>query len=265
MRLLRVSVGLMLGLVLATPVQAAVVINEAFPNPSGTDRTEPIEFIELYNTGNELIDLTGYTLQDKVKTFTLSGMTINPLGYLALRKSQTGIGLNNDGDTVTLKDANQVVMDNFSFSDTIEDKSWSRIPDGAGEWTEGTEPSEGSANVTLSPSPTPTPTPTPIPTVSPTPKPSPTPTPTIKASPQVLAATVAAEVEETPAPTTTATPSATPQPEIKKQSKWAWLMIVGGGGLALAALFPFLSKWYHDHSWLRTLLKGGDQQSSGQG
>ena len=70
--------------------------------------------------------------------------------------------------------------------------------------------------------------------------------------------TIAAEVQAT------ATASATPQPETKKQGKWSWLMMIGGGGLAVAALFPFLRKWYHDPSWLKTLLKGGDRSSFGQ-
>lgn len=129
----------------------------------------------------------------------------------------------------------------------------------------------------VSPTPTesPTSTPTPTSTSAPTTLTPPTPKATAGTAPKptatvasVLAAktevepdsevTVAAEVQAT------ATPSATPQPEVKKQGKWPWLMMVGGGGLAVMALFPFLRKWYHDPSWLKTLLKGGDRSSFGQ-
>jgi len=129
----------------------------------------------------------------------------------------------------------------------------------------------------------PTPTPSPTPTASPTPKPTATTTSKVIATPtpptskatggtaatpkpttlaQVLAATAAAEVEETPTPMPSA--SATPEPEKAEGSKFAWLMIAGGGVLAVVALFPVWLKWYHDPSWLKTLLKGGDQSSFGQ-
>lgn len=266
-----IGLGLYLWL-LAVPAHAAVVINEVLPDPTGTDVGN--EWVELYNDSNGPVDLTGYELEDKTgDRFELSGVITR---WLVVYPQGGGFALTNTGSVAIklFEPGQSEPIDSFDYDGSSEGKSWGRIPDGGEISSDKLTPTAGTANApiptpTATPTPTPTPTPTSTPTVKPTAVPTattPTPKATAGAAPkptaaaQILAATVAAEIAETP----TATPSATPQPEVKKQGKWPWLMMIGGGGVAVAALFPFLRKWYHDPSWLKTLLKGGDRSSFGQ-
>lgn len=281
MRWLGISVGLILVLMWTSPV-AAVVINEFLPNPEGNDTNS--EWVEFYNPDSSTVDLSDYFFDDD-NDFQSDSKSkpkqslIGMLGPLTTCYWEISNYLNNGGDWPTLFTADGAVVDDYEYKDTSEEKSYARVPDG-GDWQAEQVPTKSLVNCldlaptpTLSPTPTATPTPTqptpkatvgaaptPTPPTSPTPKATAGTTPKPTASAQVLAATVAAEIAETP----TATPSATPQPETNKQGKWPWLMMIGGGGLAVAALFPFLRKWYHDPSWLKTLLKGGDRSSFGQ-
>ncbi len=167
--------------------RAAIVINEVFPNPSG-DSSEASEFIELYNTDeNEAVDISGYQLEES-KTYTIENVIIEPHGFVSFTRADTGLALNNSGDTISLRDAEGEILDSFTFDEIDEDVSWSRYPDGLGEFvlTETRTPS--SAN---SEPPTPTPTPT---TILPTPSNSPTfmPSSTVTSTPTM---------KETPTPT----------------------------------------------------------------
>ena len=258
----------------AAPVRAAVVINELFPNPSGAN-DESTEFIEIYNSDGNVVNLSGYTLQDNSKVFTFGEETIAGYGFLAVRKSQTKIGLNNSGDEVTLKDNQQNALDNFSFSETIEDKSWSRVSDG-GSWANNTQPTEGQVNSAPEPSPIPSPEPSSTPTIKPSPSPSQQtpkpslPTPTV--APKVLAAkteeveeasTEAMAVETVNLAQESASPSPIVAPEKQNKNRFGWLIMGGGGVLAIGGLFPFLRKCYDGKLWLKILSKGGDRSSFG--
>ncbi|KKR64661.1 MAG: Cell surface glycoprotein 1 [Candidatus Woesebacteria bacterium GW2011_GWA1_40_43] len=132
-------------------VSAQVVINEVFPNPSGSS-SEPDEFIELFNLGTEPVVITGWQISDTqgtVKTYSIK-----------------------------------------------EDRSFSRIPNGVGNFVADTDVTELSANISP-----PTPEPTPVPQ-TPTPTPTPTQTPILIMSSQSSA--------KTPTPVPTKTPSPVP-------------------------------------------------------
>ncbi len=178
---------------------AQVVINEVFANPSGSV-SEPNEFIELYNSGTDSATITGWQISDthgSTKTYIFPEATLGSGNYINFRRSVTGITLNNDGDGVELKDKDNNLIDSMGFEETIEDRSWSRIPNGFGSFINGAEVTEFAANIapppTFSPTPTPTSTPTQTPTTTPTstpvktssPNPTPTKTPTLipKATP----------------------------------------------------------------------------------
>ncbi|MBN1168655.1 lamin tail domain-containing protein [Candidatus Woesebacteria bacterium] len=189
-----VLLSFLLFLFIPFDVYAQVVINEVFPNPSG-DSSELTEYVELYNTNNaDAIDLEEYVLVDAANnSFTVSQVVIGPLEFVSFTKADTGIGLNNSEDTITLKDPLGVEVDSFSYPKTSEDKSWSRYPDGIGDFYSNTAPSKNSSNYspptstptnTPKPTKTPTPTKTPIPTRIPTATNIPTkiPTPTEKVS-----------------------------------------------------------------------------------
>ncbi len=161
-------------------VFAAVVINEIFP------KTEDVtlEWIELYNTGNESVSLNLWTLANTVgdaKTFHMGAeWNIFPHGFLTFYQSRTGISLNASGDTVRLSDDKNTLVDSQSYSSTIGmNRSMGRSTDGGGVWTTCNDPATpDNPNTCPSPTPTPTqpptPTPTPVVTIAPTDTPIPT-------------------------------------------------------------------------------------------
>ncbi|MBI2009721.1 MAG: lamin tail domain-containing protein [Candidatus Chisholmbacteria bacterium] len=272
-----------------TPVFAAdtdIVINEVLPNPSD-DSSEQNEFIELYNKGSEQVSLTNWTLADQVKTYTIGEITLAAGGFASFKKSDTSIGLNNDGDSIELKNAGGSLIDSMSFgnSSNSEDRSWSRYPDGTGSFFADTTPTENGANsVPPSPSPTPTPTPTPSPSPTPTstPKPSPTPKPTTstasaKKSPEPTLEPVAfldtepeqknVQLGETLGESTAASPAATVVAgnQFNRRTIVSWLLTGSGLVFLTAAGFPLLrrhlkagkiDRWPNSNS--------GDRVSSGQ-
>lgn len=79
-----------------------IIITEIFPNPQGDDSRN--EFIELYNASDKDADLIGWRLEGKnsqsefgkkIKTAALKAKK-----YLAVYRSESGLALNNNGDTV---------------------------------------------------------------------------------------------------------------------------------------------------------------------
>jgi hypothetical protein len=115
-------------------------INE-FVADTGT--VQQTEWIELYNSGSEDIDLSGWTIEDGTnKSSTLDGMKIPAGGYLVLLKgSDFAFSLNNSGDTIILKQGG-VVIDSVAYGNWDDgntadnapkpgkDKSSGRFPDG---------------------------------------------------------------------------------------------------------------------------------------
>jgi len=79
-----------------------VIVSEVFPNPEGDDKEG--EFIELYNYGDRDINLFGWRLGDSSKNrFEFKrGDSIKAQSYLVLSRIDTGIVLNNSGDTVSI-------------------------------------------------------------------------------------------------------------------------------------------------------------------
>lgn len=269
MKWLGLSVGLILALAWASSVEAAVA-------PQFTDLPTSINVDQEIEVS---VSFAGNKGDYADKTYYLRGVFYKTSSnYFGLTQNNNGNWIETSSDRTQFYEFNTDSEGSWSGKLRVKANSDSDNFNGSGGyyfkvgrytatfnsgavWSE-----EETVEINgLSPTPSPTPTPTPTPTSTPAPTtPTPkatagtTPKPTVAA--QVLAATVAAEIAETP----TATPSATPLPETKKQGKWSWLMMIGGGGLAVAALFPFLRKWYHDPSWLKTLLKGGDRSSFGQ-
>ncbi|OFY52099.1 MAG: hypothetical protein A2W85_11775 [Bacteroidetes bacterium GWF2_41_31] len=118
-----------------------IVITEIMYNPpeSGNDS---LEFIELYNNGDDAIDLTGYIFSKGVD-FIFPAMTILPESYLLVSinsaamlstfgvtaEQWTGGALSNSGEELELQDALGNVVDYVSFSDALP---WDTLADGYG-------------------------------------------------------------------------------------------------------------------------------------
>lgn len=181
---------------------AQVIINEVFPDPSG-ETSEPGEFIELFNTGTEPVIITNWVIKDtsgSIKTYTIIDTTLNPGAYISYERSTTSIALNNTGDGVELKDSEGNLKDTMAFPQTSEDKSWSRIPNGIGDFVNNATPTKNAENISPpTPTVTPTPTATATATATSTSTPGPTTTPTYTSQP-------------TPTKTATPKPSLTSKP-----------------------------------------------------
>ncbi len=121
-----------------------IVVNEALPNPVGTDLGQ--EYVEIVNTGVGAVDLGGYTLSvgGSVKHTFASGWTL-PGGAVsvvydqgahattpgAVASTSGNLGLTNSGATVTLKDGAGTTMDVFTYGATSEGVAQNRRPDAA--------------------------------------------------------------------------------------------------------------------------------------
>jgi len=124
---------------LSPAVRAGVVINEIFYN--APDDLEDVQWIELYNTSDQSVDLGGWTLDDgRLYTFP-GGTSIGPKGYLvvALRPDRfsqwydgQAVGplerpLERGGEKLHLKDGSQRLVDEVRYKDR---PPWPVSPDG---------------------------------------------------------------------------------------------------------------------------------------
>ncbi len=103
-----------------------------YPNTTGSDETE--EYIELTNTGTESIDLLGWSIEDStLDRYTGSeSQIVEPGAHVKIGRIDSGITLNNTGDTLELRDPNNEVVDTVSYGNaakgaayTLEDDAWS--------------------------------------------------------------------------------------------------------------------------------------------
>jgi hypothetical protein len=103
-----------------------VFINEWLPNPNGADAKG--EFIELWNSGDVPINLSGWALSaDGKKKFKLPGF-IRANGYLVLPRSETKLSLKNTDGKLFLYDAAGKLADQSAFAGSApEGESFDRI------------------------------------------------------------------------------------------------------------------------------------------
>uniref|UniRef100_A0A7C4M0V7 PKD domain-containing protein n=1 Tax=candidate division CPR3 bacterium TaxID=2268181 RepID=A0A7C4M0V7_UNCC3 len=121
-----------------------IYLNEVFPAPSSGE-----EWIEIFNGDTIPVNLNGWTIEDTNGTiiiYTFNNSLIEPDEFLILYKNVSGITLNNTGDGLILKNPDGAIVDQYNYSSTPSDKSWSRIELGSNEWTLDWVASPGLAN-----------------------------------------------------------------------------------------------------------------------
>jgi uncharacterized protein YdeI (BOF family) len=105
------------------------------------------EWVELHNPLDRPVGLGGWQLADAsgyAHRFPL-GAVIPPYGYMAFMQAQTGLSLNNDGDTLTLIHPGGTVVDTFSYAASPGyDESWCRLAQG--RWSSDCGPSPHAPN-----------------------------------------------------------------------------------------------------------------------
>ena len=124
---------------------AGVFINEVLANAEGPD--EENEFIELYNSNNFEIDLSGWKISDSAGSITNyifpNDKKMGPFGFLALKRPETKITLNNDQDQLTLYSPDKAVKDTMSYNSAPNGQSYNKTAPGW-QWSLNLTP--GSAN-----------------------------------------------------------------------------------------------------------------------
>ncbi len=127
-----------------------VVINEfAASNVQGIrdEDGKHADWIEIYNAGNDTVDVGGYTLTDDlddVDKWTFPARIINPGEFLLVwasgkdRKSgaelHTNFKLARSGEQIGLFSPQGEPLDTLSFGPQYADVSYGRYPDGVGQW-----------------------------------------------------------------------------------------------------------------------------------
>jgi PKD repeat protein len=123
-----------------------VYINEALPNPIGSDDSE---FIEIFNSSPERVSLLGWSLDDGPdgsNPYKISEeIIIEPREYLLFERAETDLALNNNADEIRLFDVSGRLADATNYQKAAEGASWGRTPAGKFIWSE--VPTPGSANI----------------------------------------------------------------------------------------------------------------------
>jgi len=122
-----------------------ITINEFMANPTGEDEEE--EWIEIYNDADEIVDVSGWQLDDVASgssPFIFPENTlIAPKSYLVFSRQITGIALNNDKDSVRLLLPEGAIFQEINYESPPQGKSSARTSEGF-VWS---APTPGMANV----------------------------------------------------------------------------------------------------------------------
>ncbi len=103
------------------------------------------DWIEIYNSSEQAIDLTGYTLADSSATWVFPQCTIQARGYMLVWASDknkvakdgqlhANFKLSASGEEVILKAPNGDIVDSVKFESLLEDQSYGRKLDGNPEF-----------------------------------------------------------------------------------------------------------------------------------
>lgn len=138
-----------------------VRLNEILPSNSDNcadEIGERNDWIELYNTSKDSVDLAGYSLTDDTASPTKSvipeGVTIGGLSALLFwvdaspdqGKTHLAFKLKSKTESVVLYDNQGRQVDLYRWSDAYSDISFARVPDGTGAWVRCAQPTCGEDN-----------------------------------------------------------------------------------------------------------------------
>ena len=145
------------------PLNAQVVINEIQASNSDTifdDDGEAEDWIELFNTGSDIMYLNGYGLSDDYDNpfrWMIPDVSLQPGGYLLIWASgkdrdspesplHTNFSISSDGEEILLTAPDGERVDEISPIPIPRDVSYGRYPDGANGFCLFTERTPGSQN-----------------------------------------------------------------------------------------------------------------------
>jgi hypothetical protein len=117
-----------------------VVLNEIYPGPN--------DWIELYNTGNRDVDISGWVITWDTGSFTVpTGTTIPSGGFSVFDLANIPAS-----STVTLFNDKNQQLDTTTYTSVPSGQGWGRYPDGVDNWIY-TNPTKGGPNQPVTPPP----------------------------------------------------------------------------------------------------------------
>ena len=144
------------------PAQSIVVINEFMSDNESTlaDRDGYFaDWIELYNPGNQEINLANYSLSDKAdnpKKWVFPAVNIPAKGFLLVFASKknsnlggelhTNFKIDSDGEALFLSNASGDLIDQTEARSLSADESFGRVPDGGKNWVVMSQTTPGESN-----------------------------------------------------------------------------------------------------------------------
>ena len=148
-----------------TPFAQKIFINEFLPVAYKDWNSDGVldagdEWIEIFNASARAIDLSGWKLDDAKNgsapyTFP-DGTVLNASSFLVVYANTSGVGLNNDGDTVRLLHPDETIADKYTYAPLETNKSYARLPDGGDTWATHCIPTPNARNCSVTIPPTPT-------------------------------------------------------------------------------------------------------------
>lgn len=127
----------------ANDCSVAIKINEIESN-GGT----PGDWVELYNAGGSLVDLTGYVFKDNddTRTFAIAaGATIAPGGYYVLEEAQFNFGLGQPDAARLYLPGGTTIVDSHTWT-THAATTLVRCPNATGAFVESVTSTKGAVN-----------------------------------------------------------------------------------------------------------------------
>ncbi|OGJ57577.1 hypothetical protein A3H22_00895 [Candidatus Peribacteria bacterium RIFCSPLOWO2_12_FULL_55_15] len=108
--------------------KAAVFLSEVYPVPLPAEG----EWVEIWNSANKPVDLSGWGLDDAEKGGSRSwkfpeGFIIQPGAFIVLRSDQTHLAFNNEGDSVALIAPDGIVVDRIVYGKLRRGHTFARI------------------------------------------------------------------------------------------------------------------------------------------
>ena len=106
-----------------------IFINEILPSPEGPDFEN--EWIEIFNSNNFEVDISDWQIKDEVgKTSAYTfpkGTKISGKGFLLLKRKESKITLNNNGDGLLLIRPDGKIADEIRYEKALFNYSYSKI------------------------------------------------------------------------------------------------------------------------------------------
>ncbi len=149
-----------------------LVINEFLASNDACCTDEYNEFddwFELYNTGDDTIDIAGFYVSDDLNELTKAQIPsgspltkIPPKGFLVIwadGQPEQGVlhvsfKLSSGGESVVITESDgQTIIDSYEFGPQTTDVSMGRVPDGGNDWQTFENPTPGASNTGAPPPP----------------------------------------------------------------------------------------------------------------